>query len=852
MIPERLRLYNFMCYRNEQSLDFSGMHLACLAGDNGHGKSALLDAITWALWGRARSSRDDDLISLGENEMWVEFEFSLGPQRYRVWRQRSKRGRGQTALHFYVWNEQGGAWQPLDEGGVRERQAQIVRLLRMDYETFVNSAFLLQGKADSFTLKTASERKQILADILGLDRYALYEQRAREMAQALKEQAAQVQADIRWIEAELARRQEYEAQLATAQRAVAEAVERLRAAELEQARVREVVMGLRSQAQQLADLRRRLERSQAELGDLQRQLAAAEKRVEQFMAVLAQRDEIEAGWAALEQARQEDEQWNARLRRHTQLQEQLASLQRAVDQARASLEAEQRRLADRYAELGRKIALSQEQAGELEEVRAILQYLDARHARREVIEGELRGLEARLAGLKAEHKRVEADGRLASEKIAALREAATCPLCGQGLTPAHRDQVLEELAGERDALAERYLTLSAEIKALTEQRAALEQEKIGLEQELRLRDARQRRLAQLETSLAEGQAAAAEQSRLATEMAEVARRLADQDYAPDERGRLAHLQAQLDAIGYDPAAHARVRAEVDRLRPFDARYQRELLPALDGIEDARARVEALRGQLDRRIAEVAADQAAADQLARAVEELPRLEEALARADAAVSEAAQAEREARRREGAALQQLSALDALVERRAGLYKRLNALNTEIGIYHELQEAFSKRGLQAMIIESAIPEIETEANILLARMTEGRMSVRLETQREKVTGGMAETLDIILADELGPRPYELFSGGEAFRANLALRIAISKLLARRAGAQLQTLVIDEGFGSQDTRGRQLVVEAINSIQRDFERILVITHIEELKDLFPARIDVVKTAEGSRILIAG
>ena len=104
MIPNKLRLHNFMCYREEQSLDFSGIHLACLAGDNGHGKSALLDAITWAVWGQARARRDDELIALGETEMWVEFEFGLGSQRYRIWRQRSKKGRGQSDLHFYVWN----------------------------------------------------------------------------------------------------------------------------------------------------------------------------------------------------------------------------------------------------------------------------------------------------------------------------------------------------------------------------------------------------------------------------------------------------------------------------------------------------------------------------------------------------------------------------------------------------------------------------------------------------------------------------------------------------------------------------------------------------------------------------
>jgi exonuclease SbcC len=62
--------------------------------------------------------------------------------------------------------------------------------------------------------------------------------------------------------------------------------------------------------------------------------------------------------------------------------------------------------------------------------------------------------------------------------------------------------------------------------------------------------------------------------------------------------------------------------------------------------------------------------------------------------------------------------------------------------------------------------------------------------------------------------------------------------------------LVIDEGFGTQDAQGRQLLVEAINSIQDDFERILVVTHIDELKDMFPARIDVVKTLDGSRVSV--
>jgi exonuclease SbcC len=148
------------------------------------------------------------------------------------------------------------------------------------------------------------------------------------------------------------------------------------------------------------------------------------------------------------------------------------------------------------------------------------------------------------------------------------------------------------------------------------------------------------------------------------------------------------------------------------------------------------------------------------------------------------------------------------------------------------------------------ALPEIETEANRLLARMTDNRMHVKFETQKETKKGTVQETLDITIADELGTRAYEMFSGGEAFRINFAIRIALSRLLARRAGAPLPTLIVDEGFGTQDSTGLEKLKEAITSIQDDFDKILVITHLEDLKDAFPVRIDVVKTPDGSTISV--
>src|SRR5207302_11033102 len=114
----------------------------------------------------------------------------------------------------------------------------------------------------------------------------------------------------------------------------------------------------------------------------------------------------------------------------------------------------------------------------------------------------------------------------------------------------------------------------------------------------------------------------------------------------------------------------------------------------------------------------------------------------------------------------------------------------------------------------------------------------------------GTIVKLDMRTADEVGTRSYEMFSGGESFRVNFAIRIALSRLLAHRAGTRLQTLVVDEGFGSQDQEGRDRIVEAIQAIEAEFEKILVITHLDDLRERFPVRIEVSKTPQGSTYVL--
>lgn len=154
MIPVRLELQNFLAYRHPDPIDFEGLHVACLSGENGAGKSSLLDAITWTLWGKARGRSVDDLIHQGQREMRTALVFELEGLRYRVIRQRRKEGRGGSSLlEFQVCDAVDGSWRSLSEHTLRETEGKIVQVLRLDYETFVNSAFIAQGRADEFTAK---------------------------------------------------------------------------------------------------------------------------------------------------------------------------------------------------------------------------------------------------------------------------------------------------------------------------------------------------------------------------------------------------------------------------------------------------------------------------------------------------------------------------------------------------------------------------------------------------------------------------------------------------------------------------------------------------------------------------
>jgi exonuclease SbcC len=847
MIPIKLHLHNFLCYRQVPPLDFEGIHLACLAGDNGSGKSALLDAVTWALWGKARARRDDELIHHGQTDMEVEFEFLLGQSRYRVIRKRSSRRSGQSQLEFQGWDEPQARFRPLTEPTMRATQARINGLLRMDYETFINSSFLLQGRADEFTIKPPGERKRILGEILGLALFDDLETRARAKARTCKEEGERIAARVAEMDAELALRTTYEADLVHAQADADRLATELRQKEAERDALRSQQRTLELQREQLADLEARLRQGQEELAEIEGQITQQQARLSQDEALIARRDEIERGVADYRAARQEADALSAKAAQLVALRERHGTYTAVVADARRALESERDAVARQTAEFSARAEQVAALRADLDALRAQLAHLAEREAQQQAWREEQERLVAELSALDTRNQRLKADMQPLKERLDELSSAeAICPLCQQPLSDEHRKRVTGEFQRQGQEMGDAFRANKARMSEIQAQREALTQEIDAVADELRPRAELQSREGALSRSLSDAEAAATALAEQQVRLTALERRLGAGDFATDEQAALQKLLAELEMLGYDAQAHEEAQTLVSSLADFEAE-KAQLDAALAHQEETLAALTDLQARRERWQATLSADREKRDQLTTKVASLGDVERQLAEAQVSLDEVQTRARLARDRVVAAQQKLDHCDYLARQRQEKLAAQREAAKEQAVYEELSLAFGKRGVQALIIESALPDIEDEANRLLARMTDGRMSVHFETQRQTLKGETRETLDIHISDEQGTRSYDLYSGGEKFRVNFAVRIALSKLLAHRAGASLQTLVIDEGFGSQDIEGRGRLVEAINAVRDDFARIMVVTHIEELRDAFPVRIDVWKTPDGSQ-----
>ena len=852
MIPINLRISGFLSYLDPVELDFSVIEVACISGHNGAGKSSLLDAITWSLFGEARG-KSNDVINLHPEVKAAEviFIFKHEENTYRV--QRTLPRNKSTLLEFQV--RTGDTWRVLTEKTTRDTQARIEQILRLDYDTFVNASFFLQGKADQFTQQNAGKRKDVLSNILGLEVWEQYKNRTAERRKLIERDVDEIEGRVREIDAELGEEETRKLRLGKLESLLKQLTATRAAQEAILDNIRKNAALLDEQRKLIDALSDGLERAQTGLATLESRLTAKEADRDSYANLVNRAREIETTYKAWQKSRKELEEWDKIASKFHDHNKQRAPLLEQIAAEKARLEEERRSLLIEEEAVNDQSTTIETLKAEIEKVQIRLEEAETRISERTALENERNAGRERQVALRVENDALRVDMNQLKERIETLKsaEGASCPLCGQELSEEHRQSTLQQLEEEGKQKGDLYRANQKETADLATQvsndeaqiakLASAENERVKYASEI---SQHSERLGILESFAREWDATNKKR------LKDVSKFLEGGKYAVDEQKQLAKLDKELAKLGYDASAHDETREKESELRSVNEEYS-NLKAASEVSKQIEGEISSLRSEIENRTSEIEnlemQYQIAKGNLESAEAEAPNLDAA----ERELFRLREEENKARSELGGAQQRVDVLSTQRTRKARFESEREELLKRIAQHKTLERAFGKDGVPALLIEQALPQLEAKANDILDRLSEGQMSIEFVTQeayKDDKRKDLKETLEIKIKDGAGTRDYEMYSGGEAFRVNFAVRLALSEILAQRKGSRLQTLVIDEGFGSQDTRGRQRLIEAINLVKNDFAKILVITHLDELKDAFPNRIEVEKTERGSTVRV--
>ena len=1006
MIPLQLTLKNFLSYR-DATLNFRGLHTACICGANGAGKSSLLEAITWAIWGKSRAATEDDVIYRGAKNARVDFEFICNQQTYRIIRSRP-RGRS-SSLEFQV-ETQSGNFRSITAKGLKATQEEIISCLKLDYDTFTNSAYLRQGRSNEFMLRRPSDRKQILADLLKLDRYEQLASQSKDIAKEYKGKIEQLKQNLAPLETELAKKSEIVAELAqikqqSTQLQQAQESDRTRLQQLQaidyQRQNWEKQLSL--QQTQYQNLVQDCDRAEADIASLQSQLTVVRQ-------LLEQEPEIVTGYNRLLNWQAEEKDFSNKFDADRDLQQQKQQLEKQLVQQKnnfnlkisqiqtrlESIEQQEQEILktiSRSAEIETAVSRLKARRQQLQELDKIQQYVSPLLQRKHNLETQVSTEQARLtAKLEQLHtaakqlasdiekvpekrtelltvdaqieeldktrvyqKRVEEKGNERKEFRLKLQEnqrlyeqqwqelqqklqmlsvpEASCPLCEQELDSHHRDRVIVKTQQQQKEIQEQIWVIREQLSTCERELQLLRQEYREISEKISVYDSLKQQLGQLEAQLDASEEIYAKLQDAQTQQGNLELSLNSGNYATELRSEIQQVESEITKLNYDEKTHALLRGEVEELRWAEIKQAK--------IEDAKKRQQKLEAQKPQLLAEITSLQTALEKLyidsdtQRQIDsiegqiatlgydsnkhqnlltslrkaqswqfkyqELQKAQQQAPQLQHKINELEQLLKQRRQDTTTSKQQLDnyiaqrnsvadnsqeiqyldrqiqqrrqQLDELIARSGRLEeslaqieklqiqhqetgKQLQEYEKQFRIYQELTQAFGKNGIQALTIENILPQLEAEANQILARLTGNQFHIQFLTQRasksrSKKHTKLIDTLDILIADASGTRAYETYSGGEAFRIDFSVRLALAKLLAQRSGSSLQMLIVDEGFGTQDAEGCSRLVGAINAIASDFACILTVTHMPQFKEAFQTRIEVYKSDRGSGLQVS-
>lgn len=907
MKPLQLSLQGFTAFRQPTQLDFSDLELFALVGPTGSGKSSLLDAMTFALYGetaRLGSTGLDALIAQGERGLNVSLVFEAGGETYRASRTRGRRqAENEVRLDRL---DPDGEWTGLNTGSQKDIGKRIEEAVGLDFDTFTRCVMLPQGQFAALLHGKAKQRQELLGELMGLSHVQHMQGFAADQVKDFKHQSASLGSVLLseyagvTPEAAAELRRAREDTDAEAERLV-QMREGLQARLL---RLREQEKVWRSRE----DTARRLHAEQGRAAAV-REGAERARRARQVAGVLPLLDaEGRAQIAAERQARELAAAQDAERRAGVAAEQAHAALLRA-EQAETRLpDLEERAQALREAEgdaarlkrAGGSVQathpdplpwnedafeLARERVEKLKKLRQERVQIDAEKAALEADRGLQRTEVEELTRTRDEQTRLEREGKAARQDaeqtrraldaarleagLAAyhshLHEGEPCPLCeqvvGEVPPPPAVDLARLEAAAQAaqvtlDALRDRYPRVKARAEVL--EGSVHKREKAIEDWAGQLRQ-RERDLAQLEANVPGDP-----QNDLLRLLASLAARVrqAGANPAQARQTALAEIQAirkgvqeataalsraQGELAGAQATAQAARRSHGERQSDWQAARD-ALADALTGLglsaEDARAA-----GMPEGEI--VSLEEAARSHEAYVAQfraTLADLDRQLGAAPFDPAELAQVARDLTASDAALTAARERAGSLAEQERSLLGRLKR-KAEI----EAQAAEAARQLDTWQTLNNALKVNEFQQFLLAEVEAqlltraGLLLFEISDGRYRLSlaGGEYVVQDLWNAGEV--RAVKTLSGGETFLASLALAIALSDYLA--GNKVLGALFLDEGFGTLDPQALEAVATALENLRTQGRMVGIVTHVESLSERLPSRLLVSKSMAGSQVM---
>ena len=171
MRPRKLEMKGFTCFTDSVEIDFEGFDVFAITGRTGSGKTTIMDALCYALYGKVpRGTTAGSLMSRDAKHMHVALEFDAGEGRYRVTRGSNMPAKTATPFVQFERSAGDGQWEPL-ENRVKEAGAAIERVIGLDYAAFTRCILLPQGRFQEMLTGSREERRKVLEDLLDIGIY---------------------------------------------------------------------------------------------------------------------------------------------------------------------------------------------------------------------------------------------------------------------------------------------------------------------------------------------------------------------------------------------------------------------------------------------------------------------------------------------------------------------------------------------------------------------------------------------------------------------------------------------------------------------------------------------------------